>query len=89
VSGDDSRLYRLAVCLHLRRPESPDVKRFREIQELHELGVAMRRQRMRNENPDATEPELDAMVWAWLQEPPRPQFLTRPPSPPKDNDDDH
>jgi hypothetical protein len=62
------------------------MKRFREIQELHDLGVAMYRQRMRNENPQATEAEVDAMVWAWLQEPPRAQFLT-PPPPAKDDDD--
>jgi len=78
-------LHQLAVRLRLRRPETQAMKRFREIQELHDLGVAMYRQRMRNEHPQETEAEIDARVWAWLQAPRRAQFLSPPPK--KDDDD--
>ena len=79
-------LYRWAVCLHLRRPETPDMKRFREIFDLNKGGVAMRRQRMRNENPHAKPAEIDAMVRAWLLKPRKDQTLSPPPG--KRDDDD-
>lgn len=55
------------------------MKRMRETLELHDLGVAMYRQRMRNENPQASEAEIDAMVRAWLLEPPVDRTLPPPP----------
>lgn len=78
-------LRRVASRLRSCRHETPLMRRARETQELHDLGVAMYRQRMRRENPQAPEAEIDALVQAWLTEPPRQQFLTRPPR--KDNDD--
>lgn len=80
------RLYRLAVCLHVRRRRSPEASRLRTALGMRDFGVAMYRQRMRRENPHATEAEITAMVWAWLQEPP--QDRTLPPPPERRNDDD-
>lgn len=78
------RLRHLATRLHLRREETPAMRRMREALDLHDLGVAMYRQRMRRENPQAAENEVEAMVRAWLLEPPRASFL-RPPR--KDDND--
>ena len=63
------RLYRLAVCLHLRRPLPPEVMRLRAAMEMRETGVTMYRQRMIRENPDAKPPEIEAMVRAWQLRP--------------------
>jgi hypothetical protein len=49
----------------------PEAKRMREALDLHELGVRMYRQRMRREHPEASRGEINAMVRAWLAEPPR------------------
>lgn len=49
--------------------EPLSVKRMRDALELHELGVAFYRQRMRREHPEATEAEVSAMVREWLQAP--------------------
>lgn len=37
--------------------------------ELHELGVAMVRQRFARQNPDASDAELDDLVGSWLLKP--------------------
>ena len=58
--------------------QPPEAKRFQEVVELHEFGVALYRQRMRRENPQAGENEIDAMVRAWLAERPRDIRLHRP-----------
>lgn len=71
------RLRGLATRLHLRH-ESPYIGRMREISDLHEFGVAIYRQRMHREHPQATEDELDELVRAWLAEPPRGGRLRRP-----------
>lgn len=79
------RLRHLLARFRGEPEETPIMKRYRETMELYELGVALYRQRMRRENPEATEEEVDAMVRAWLREPPPTQFLHRPPR--KDDDD--
>lgn len=38
--------------------------------EMHEFGVQAYRQRMRREHPQASPAEIEAMVRAWLREPP-------------------
>ena len=42
--------------------------------ELHELGVAMMRQRLIREHPDAAAAELDTMMEAWLRASPGPEL---------------
>jgi Rv0078B-related antitoxin len=58
--------------------QSPEARRLQEALEMHEFGVALYRQRMRREHPQASEEEVDAMVRAWLAEPPREDRLRRP-----------
>jgi hypothetical protein len=45
---------------------------------MHELGVKLYRQRMRREHPQASTSEINAMVRAWLAEPPRNGSLRLP-----------
>lgn len=71
------RLRHLATRLHLRREPSPYIERMREIADLHEFGVNAYRMRMRREHPEATDMDLDAMVRAWMAEPPRDTYLHR------------
>lgn len=47
-------------------PDSPEAQRLRKALEMREFGIAIYRQRMRREHPEATEEEIDAMVWAWM-----------------------
>lgn len=47
-------------------PDSPEAKRLRAALEMRDLGIAMYRQRMRRENPQATDADIDAMVREWL-----------------------
>ena len=42
--------------------------------ELHDFGVAIRRQRFVREHPDATESEIDSMLTAWLHDRPGAEF---------------
>lgn len=42
--------------------------------ELHDLGVRMRAQRHRRERPDATPPQVEEVVRAWLQDRPGAPF---------------
>jgi hypothetical protein len=45
---------------------------------MHELGVRLYRQRMRREHPQASTTEVNAMVRAWLAEPPQNGSLRLP-----------
>ena len=46
-----------------------DVEKFREVFDLCDAGVRMYRQRMRRENPLASDEEIEAWVAAWLRRP--------------------
>lgn len=46
-----------------------DVEKFRVIFDMCDAGVRMYRQRMRRENPTASEEEIEARVQAWLRRP--------------------
>jgi len=54
---------------------TPEGQRVRDVFDLHEFGVALYRQRMRRENPDADDVEIDALTRAWLIAPPQPDRL--------------
>ncbi|TYL50025.1 hypothetical protein FXB39_10160 [Nocardioides sp. BGMRC 2183] len=47
---------------------TPEAQRMRDVFEMHEFGVALYRQRMRREHPDADESEVAALTRAWLWE---------------------
>ena len=47
-----------------------EAQRVRDVIEMHEFGVALYRQRMRREHPDATEAQVDALTRAWLADEP-------------------
>lgn len=51
---------------------TPEAERIWDALDLHDFGVQLYRQRMRRENPDAGEAEIDALVRDWLIAPPRP-----------------
>lgn len=53
----------------MRQSPTPDQRRFRIALELHELGVAMMRQRLSMEQPQASSEELDRLVRDWLGAP--------------------
>ena len=65
------RVARTFYAAWQRRPfrPSPTVRQVREILDMHDLGVALYRQRMRRENPQATEAGLDIMVRDWILRP--------------------
>jgi Rv0078B-related antitoxin len=46
-----------------------DVAKFRLVFDLCDAGVRIYRQRMRRENPAASEEEIEARVQAWLRRP--------------------
>lgn len=46
-----------------------DVEKFRVVFDMCEAGVQMYRQRMRRENPAASDEEIEARVAAWLRRP--------------------
>jgi hypothetical protein len=46
-----------------------EVERFRVVFDLCDAGVRMYRQRMRRENPLASDEEVEAWVQAWLRRP--------------------
>jgi hypothetical protein len=46
-----------------------DVEKFRVVFDLCDAGVRMYRQRMRRENPSASDEEIEARVQAWLRRP--------------------
>lgn len=48
---------------------SADVEKFRVVFDLCDAGVRMYRQRMRRENPLASEEEIESRVQAWLRRP--------------------
>lgn len=47
---------------------TPEARRVRDVFEMHEFGVALYRQRMRRERPDADETEIAALTRDWLWE---------------------
>jgi hypothetical protein len=49
---------------------TPEAERMRSALQMHELGVALYRQRMRREHANATPSEIDGLVRAWLIAPP-------------------
>jgi hypothetical protein len=49
-------------------------ERFRTTLALFEFGQAMFRQKLRRQNPEATEAEIEAKVQAWLMERPGAEF---------------
>jgi hypothetical protein len=46
-----------------------DVEKFRVVFDLSDAGVRVYRQRMRRENPSASDEEIEAKVQAWLRRP--------------------
>ncbi len=46
-----------------------DVEKFRVVFDMCDAGVRMYRQRMRRENPGASDEEIEARVQAWLRRP--------------------
>lgn len=56
----------------------PEGARVKAALDMHELGVKLYRQRMRREHPQASTSEINAMVRAWLAEPPRSGSLHLP-----------
>ncbi|MEO7625433.1 MAG: hypothetical protein ABIS91_04110 [Nocardioides sp.] len=54
---------------------TPEAQRVRDAFEMHEFGVALYRQRMRREDPEADDAEIEALTRAWLISPPRPDRL--------------
>jgi hypothetical protein len=46
-----------------------DVEKFRVVFDMCDAGVRMYRQRMRRENPSASDEEIEARVQAWLRRP--------------------
>jgi hypothetical protein len=46
-----------------------DIEKFRVIFDMCDAGVRMYRQRMRRENPLASDEEIEASVQAWLRRP--------------------
>lgn len=57
---------------------APEGARVKAALDMHELGVKLYRQRMRREHPQASTSEINAMVRAWLAEPPRSDSLHLP-----------
>jgi hypothetical protein len=55
----------------MTQPPLSIADRVQALFELHELGVAMVRQRFVRQNPDASDTELDDLVAAWLLKPSR------------------
>jgi hypothetical protein len=60
------------------RGSSPEGARVKAALDMHELGVKLYRQRMRREHPQASTSEINAMVRAWLAEPPQSSSLRLP-----------
>lgn len=56
--------------------DTPDViaARLALALEMHAVGEAMMRQKLRREHPDADEAEIEARIVAWLQERPGAEF---------------
>lgn len=54
---------------------TPEAERMRDVIDMHEFGVALYRQRMRRENPDADEAEIEALTNRWLATAPSPDRL--------------
>lgn len=54
---------------------TPEAQRVRDAFEMHEFGVALYRQRMRREHPEADETEIEALTLAWLISPSSPDRL--------------
>jgi hypothetical protein len=48
-------------------PDSPPARRLRLAFELHEAGVALKRQTLRRQHPEAAEAEIDAILARWLR----------------------
>jgi hypothetical protein len=60
------------------KDRGPEAARVQAALDMHELGVQLYRQRMHREHPQAHQNEIDAMVRAWLAEPPRSSHLRLP-----------
>ncbi|HUC26311.1 MAG TPA: hypothetical protein VMA73_26715 [Streptosporangiaceae bacterium] len=60
------------------RGPAPEGARVKAALDMHELGVKLYRQRMRREHPQASTSEINAMVRAWLAEPPQNGSLRLP-----------
>lgn len=58
-------------------PDSPEARRLRLAFEMHEMGKAMMRSRLRREHPEASEEEIRKRLAAWLRAP-RGQAQGRP-----------
>ncbi len=64
----------MLTSAHLLRPpiRDPEVQaRFRATLDLHDMGVAMKRQYFRRQHPEASEAEIDQLVRDWLAAPDR------------------
>jgi hypothetical protein len=69
---------RRAAAGHPATGQGPEAARIRAALDMHELDVELYRQRMRREHPQVDGCELDALVRAWLAEPPRSGRLRLP-----------
>lgn len=49
--------------------DTPPIRRFRLAISMHATGLEMYRQRMRRDNPGASDEEIEALVQAWLSRP--------------------
>ena len=69
---------RRAASGRAARGQTPEATRVQAALDMHELGVRLYRQRMHREHPQADRDEIDAMVTAWLAEPPHDSRLRLP-----------
>lgn len=65
------RVARTFYAAWRRRPfrPSPLAERLREALDMHELGVAIYRERMRREHPGASAGEVEALIRDWIRAP--------------------
>lgn len=54
---------------------TPEAQRVRDAFEMYEFGVALYRQRMRREHPEADDVAIDALTRSWLISAPRAERL--------------
>ncbi len=71
-------LGRRAEAGRAARGRTPEAARMQAALDMHALGVRLYRQRMHREHPQASRDEIDAMVRAWLTDPPHGGHLRLP-----------
>lgn len=50
--------------------DSPEAERFRIAVDLHETGLAIKRQNLRRQHPEASDDQLDEILQVWLEDRP-------------------